>query len=73
MDLPSLKEILNQILKSSGPWAALFVLVVLWHLRYVERQATARLADKDREIERVVAQRNRLEEIVLSRRRSSGS
>jgi hypothetical protein len=72
MDMATLNDVMHQILTSSGPWAALFVIVVLWHLRYVERQAAARLADKDKEIDRIVAQRNRLEEAVLSKRKSSG-
>ncbi|MGC1398009.1 hypothetical protein [Candidatus Binatus sp.] len=67
------KPIINQLLQSSGPWAALFVIVVLWHLRYVEKQAQGRLADKDGEIERLVKERNQLQEIILKKRRTSGS
>jgi hypothetical protein len=73
MNWATIKPILDQILQSSGPWAALFVVVVLWHLRYVEKQAAGRLADKDREIERIVRERNQLQEIVVKKRRSSGS
>jgi hypothetical protein len=69
----NVKPILDQILQSSGPWAALFVIVVLLHLRYVEKNAEGRLADKDKEIERLVKERNQLQEIVLKKRRSSGS
>jgi hypothetical protein len=39
----------------------------------VEKQAAGRLADKDREIERIVRERNQLQEIVVKKRRSSGS
>jgi hypothetical protein len=72
MDLSSFKEILDKVLNTSGPWAALFVLAVWRHLRYVERMTAERLRDKDSEIERLVGQRNRLEEIVLAKRKSSG-
>jgi hypothetical protein len=73
MSWTTLKPFLDEILKSSGPWAVLFVLVVMWHVRYVEYQAEKRLADKDREIERVAQERNRLQEIVLKSRKSSAS
>ena len=72
MDLSLLKEIAEKVLQTSGPWVALLVLAVWYHLRYVEAQATARLADKDAEIARVVEQRNRLEALLLSNRKSSG-
>jgi hypothetical protein len=67
------KAAVNQILQNSGPWAALFVILALWHINYVEKQAEKRLADKDREIDRLVKERNQLQEIVLKKRRSSGS
>ena len=73
MVLGSLKDVLQHILKSDGPWATLFLLVVWHHISYVEKQAEKRLAEKDKEIERLVAQRNRLEDVVLSKRRSSGT
>jgi len=73
MDWTSFKPIVDRILESSGPWAALFVLVVLWHIRYVQNQAAARLGDKDKEIERLVKERDQLQEIVLKKRRSSGN
>jgi len=73
MDWTSIKPVLDQILKSSGPWAVLFVIVALWHIRYVENQAGARLGDKDKEIERLVEERNQLQGIVLKQRRTSGS
>jgi hypothetical protein len=64
-------DVLGEILRSSGPWAVAFVLAVWSHVRYVEKQAELRLADKDKEIERLVAERNRLQEIVLTKRQSS--
>jgi len=67
------KPILDKILQSSGPWAVLFVIVVLRHIGYVEKNAVGRLAEKDREIERLVKERNQLQEIILKKRRSSGS
>jgi hypothetical protein len=73
MNWATIKPIIDQILESSGPWAALFVIGVIWHVRYVEKQAKSRLADKDGEIERLVKERNQLQEIVLKRRRSSGN
>jgi hypothetical protein len=73
MNWASVKPIVDQILQSSGPWAALFVVVVLWHLRYVEKQVAERLRDKDREIDRIVRERDQLQEIVLKKRRSSGN
>jgi hypothetical protein len=73
MDWTNFKPVVDQILKSSGPWATLFVLVVLMHIRYVQNQAAARLADKDKEIERLVRERDQLQEIVLKKRRSSAS
>ena len=73
MTWATIKPFLDQILQSSGPWAALFVIVVLWHLHYVERQAGERLKEKDAEIDRIVKERDRLQEIVLKKRRSSRS
>jgi hypothetical protein len=66
-----LKQIIEEVLKSSGPWAVLFVLVVWRHLRYIERQTAERLKDKDREIDRLVGERNWLQGSVVLKLKSS--
>lgn len=73
MDWGTIKAVVDKLLQTSGPWAALFVIVVLWHLRYVHQQVVERLADKDKEIDRIIKERDLLQEVVLKKRLSSGS
>jgi len=67
----NLGEIIKALSQYSGPWAALFVIVVFWHLRYVETQVRERLEDKDKEIERLVAERNKFQDLIVERRKTS--
>jgi hypothetical protein len=66
-----LREILADIWHKYGPFAALLIIgAVAYEIRFT-RLWEARLADKDKEIERLVKERDRLQEIVLKKRLSS--
>jgi hypothetical protein len=65
------QKVLTDIRQLDGPWAVLFVIAVWLHLRYVHKETEARLRDKDEEIRRIVTERDRLQEIFLSERKSS--
>jgi hypothetical protein len=64
-------ELVKGIWEQYGLFAVLLVLGLVWHERSMTRLWLARLADKDKEIERLVKQRNRLEDAVLAKRLTS--
>lgn len=64
-------RILQDVWAKYGPFAALLIIVVFGYQYVLWKVWTARLADKDAEIERCVQARNRLEDLVLKNRRSS--
>jgi hypothetical protein len=65
------REIVSDIWHKYGPFAALLIMgAVAYEIRFT-RLWEARLADKDKEIERLVRERDRLQEIVLKKRLSS--
>jgi hypothetical protein len=66
-----LYEITADIWHKYGPFAALLILTVMGYETLMWRLWTARLRDKDREIDRIVQARNRLEKVLLKNRRSS--
>jgi hypothetical protein len=66
-----LYEIVTDIWRKYGPFAALLILTVMGYESMMWRLWTARLRDKDGEIERIVQARNRLENVLLKNRRSS--
>jgi hypothetical protein len=67
-----LKELLVGLIKDVwekyGPFAALLVLLVVFYTSYIHRLWTARLRDKDKEIDRLVEARNRLQDAVIQKR-----
>jgi hypothetical protein len=54
-----------------GPFAALLILFVGFFLWYFNQMWQARLADKEKEIDRLVKDRDRVFDIVLKKRLSS--
>ena len=54
-----------------GPFSVLLILFLVFFVWYTHRLWTGRLRDKDKEIERLVLDRNRLQEIILSNRLTS--
>jgi hypothetical protein len=66
------KKAVEAVLKEYGAFAALFVLFVVFLHWSRDKLWQARLQDKDKEIERLVTERNRLQEIVLAKRLTSG-
>ena len=63
--------IIQDIWDKYGPFAALLVLMVLFHTVYINRLWTARLKDKDKEIDRLVEERNRLQDSIIQKRLTS--
>ena len=55
-----------------GPFSVLLILFLVFFVWYTHRLWTARLNDKNAEIERLVAERNRLQDIILSKRLTTG-
>lgn len=66
-----LRDLIMAVWDQYGAFAALLVLFLLYHEWKVTRLWMSRLADKDKEIERLVQQRNRLEDAVLAKRLTS--
>ena len=66
------EALLRDIWHQYGPFAALLIIFNILYEWRLSRLWDARLKDKDKEIERLVADRNRLENIVLSKRLTSG-
>jgi len=66
-----LSDVIRDLLHKYGPFAALLILAVLWYESRMTRLWNARLKDKDKEIERVVSDRNKLQEVILRERISS--
>jgi hypothetical protein len=64
-------EIVTDIWHKYGPFAALLILTVMGYEYLMWKLWTARIKDKDREIDRLVQARNRIENEVLKNRRSS--
>jgi hypothetical protein len=66
-----LLEIVSDVWHKYGPFAALLILVAVIYEHRFTKLWEARLADKDEEIERLVKERDRLQDIVLAKRLSS--
>jgi len=69
--LPVAERLLNDVWEKYGPFAALLILMVIWYNWHITRLWKGRLADKDKEIERLVAERDRLQDAILSDRQTS--
>ena len=67
----ALQATLTDLGEKYGPFSVLLVLFLIFFVWYTHKLWTARLRDKDREIERLVAERNRLQDIILTKRLSS--
>jgi membrane protein implicated in regulation of membrane protease activity len=63
--------LIKDIWAQYGPFAALLILLVTFHATYTHRLWTARLRDKDKEIDRLVGERDRLQDTVIQKRISS--
>ena len=70
--IPLLKDLISSVQQKYGVFAALLILFFIFHELVVYRLWKGRLKDKDREIERLVQERNRLQEVILPERLSSG-
>lgn len=66
------QELLRDVWAKYGPFAALLILVVVGYNYYVHKLWSARLKDKEAEVDRLVAERDRLHDIILPGRLSSG-
>ncbi len=65
------RDIVRDIWDKYGPFAALLILVVGGYNYYIHKLWTARIRDKNQEIERLVTERNRIQDIVIPGRLSS--
>ena len=65
---PALASALKDPGDKYGPFSVLLILFLVFFVWYTHRLWTGRLRDKDKEIERLVIDRNRLQEITLSNR-----
>ncbi len=66
-----LQESLKDVLQKYGSVAVLLLLALIYHVRWMNKMWGDRLKDKDKEIERLVAERDRLQEAILSKRLGS--
>jgi len=64
-------EIVADVWHKYGPFAALLVLIVMAYETAMTKLWMARIKDKDGEIERLVKERNRLQDVIVKRRLSS--
>jgi hypothetical protein len=64
-------RIIADVWHKYGPFAALLIIGVIFYEKRFTQLWRERLADKDKEIERLVKERDRLQDIVLTRRLSS--
>jgi hypothetical protein len=68
---PIFEQVLKQLWEQYGPFAALLILGFIGHEWMLYRLWSARLRDKDHEIERLVNERNKLQDVILAKRISS--
>ncbi len=68
-----LRKVAEAIWQEYGPLAALLLLFWLFHLYMFHRMYERRLKEKDAEIERLVQNRNKLQDALLADRLSSDS
>jgi hypothetical protein len=64
-------DLVKDVWEKFGPFAALLILFVAYHEIRMSRLWKERLQDKEKEINRVVAERNRLQAIVFPERKTS--
>lgn len=64
-------QVVTDIWNKYGPFAALLILLIVAFEYRMTQLWRERLADKDREIERLVKERNKLQDVVLKNRLSS--
>lgn len=64
-------DLVKDVWEKFGPFAALLILFFAYHEIRTNRLWKERLQDKDKEIDRVVAERNRLQEIIYPERKTS--
>lgn len=64
-------DLVKDIWEKFGPFAALLILFLAYHEIRTNRLWKERLQDKDKEIDRLVAERNRLQEIIHPERKTS--
>lgn len=62
------KVIVKDILEKYGPFAALFIFVVIYHDVCQRRAYNKIIKSKDEEIERLVKYRDRLQDVILQKR-----
>lgn len=68
---PYFRHVLADVAHKYGPFAVILIALIVFHLWSTNRLWTARLADKDKEIDRLVTERDRLQEVILSKRLTS--
>jgi|GEM_PF-4849647 len=61
----------TDVLDKYGPFSVLLIAFAWYHQKVISELHEKRLADKDREIERLVKERNELQATLLQRRLSS--
>lgn len=64
-------DLVKDVWEKYGPFAALLIIFFAYHEYKLNRLWKARLEDKDKEINRLVDERNRLQEIVYPERKTS--
>jgi hypothetical protein len=64
-------QIVTDVWHKYGPFAALAILLLVAYEWRVTRLWNARLADKDKEIDRIAKERDTLLDVILKRRQSS--
>lgn len=64
-------KVLAGVWEEYGLFAALLIIFFMYHVWFTQRLWRARLGDKDKEIDRLVEERNRLQDVILKRRLST--
>lgn len=67
-----MEDFIKAVVEEYGVFAGLLVAVIVLYNKYIHEQWCARIRDKDEELKRVIDERNRLQEIVLKKRLTSG-
>lgn len=70
--MPSINSIFDLVKEEFGLLSALLLIAAVILFLKLQSSWEARLVDKDREIARIAEDKKRLEEVILTRRMSSG-
>ncbi|MFH0771055.1 MAG: hypothetical protein V1933_00310 [Candidatus Omnitrophota bacterium] len=70
-ELTLLKDIISDIWQKYGPFAALSILGIIWYDYSIKSLYSKIIKAKDDEIERLVEERNKLQDVIIKKRLTS--